>query len=175
MLEIPENLYVQFSTMLEKKCKKLFIAYSLLLYTPQTIYLFYGLNLKGILMLVSVMMQNYSVKCSGQDDQISRPSTSIHWRSWNCFKQQCSLQVFTYLAKFDLIIFKFEPDKFIFYFILCYSMTKDGNSRFYHGRVSTATGTALIFISLGILPTLLKKRIDIRWNLHLIGILPFRV
>ena len=31
-------------------------------------------------------------------------------------------------------------------------MTKDGNSRFYHGRVFTATGTALIFISLGILP-----------------------
>ncbi|EFX65226.1 hypothetical protein DAPPUDRAFT_117443 [Daphnia pulex] len=32
--------------------------------------------------------------------------------------------------------------------------TKDGNSPFYHGRVSTGTGTALIFICLGILPIL---------------------
>ncbi|EFX69730.1 hypothetical protein DAPPUDRAFT_258148 [Daphnia pulex] len=34
------------------------------------------------------------------------------------------------------------------------NLTKDGNSQFFHERVSTATGTALVFITLGILPML---------------------
>lgn len=46
--------------------------------------------------------------------------------------------------------------KYLFYcyFVHHNSTTKDGFPPFYHGRVSTATGTALIFISLGILPIL---------------------
>ena len=105
-------------------------------------------------MFLSVMMQNYSIKCSVQDDKISRPSLNP-LKNWNFFKQQWTLvYVSTNLPKFDSFIFKFEPDTCIFKFILCYSMTKDGNSRFYHRRVSTGTGKALIFISLEILPIL---------------------
>jgi hypothetical protein len=88
-------------------------------------------------------MVTFNDPCSVQGVQRSLEIRE-HWMKW---RHYWLLHHFTSIKYSNFI-------KWYLTYLLLVSRTRDGNSQFYHGRVSTATGTALIFISLSMLPVL---------------------